>query len=60
VYRFLPLRLTARDLERVHGADERVAIRDYYTGIRLSRQLLVDAAVMMRPTTSARGRTVVS
>jgi carboxypeptidase PM20D1 len=46
VFRFSPLRLTARDLERMHGADERVAIRDYYAAIRIYRQLLVDAAVL--------------
>jgi carboxypeptidase PM20D1 len=45
VFRFLPLRLTPRDLERMHGADERVAIRDYYAAIRIYRQLLLDAAV---------------
>ena len=44
VLRFLPLRLTSRDLERIHGADERVAIRDYENGIRIYRELLLDAA----------------
>jgi len=29
VYNFAPLRVTARDLERIHGTDERVAVRDY-------------------------------
>lgn len=48
VFRFLPLRLTARDLERIHGADERIAILDYYAAIRIYRQLLVDAAVLAR------------
>ena len=45
-FRFLPLRLTSQDLERMHGLDERVAIRDYYTAIRIYRQLLVDAAAI--------------
>jgi carboxypeptidase PM20D1 len=45
-FRFLPLRLTSQDLERMHGSDERVAIRDYYTAIRIYRQLLVDAAAI--------------
>ena len=48
VFRFLPLRLTARDLERMHGADERVTISDYYNAIRIYRHLLVDAAVLGR------------
>ena len=29
IYRFLPLRLKAEDLERIHGIDERIAIKDY-------------------------------
>lgn len=42
VYRFLPLRLTSRDLERVHGIDERVGVREYETAIRIYRQLVID------------------
>jgi carboxypeptidase PM20D1 len=42
VLRFLPLRLTSRDLERMHGIDERVGIREYETAIRTYRQLLID------------------
>jgi carboxypeptidase PM20D1 len=44
VYRFLPLRLTPRDLERMHGIDERIGIREYETAIRLYRQLILEAA----------------
>jgi carboxypeptidase PM20D1 len=44
VYRFLPLRLTARDLERMHGTDERIGIREYEGAIRLYRQLILEAA----------------
>ena len=29
IYRFLPLRLTADDLKRVHGVDERIGIKTY-------------------------------
>ncbi len=29
VYRFLPLRVTSRDLGRIHGVDERIAVEDY-------------------------------
>ena len=44
VFRFLPLRLTSRDLERIHGSNERIALRDYDRGIRIYRELLLDAA----------------
>ena len=44
VFRFLPLRLTPRDLERIHGIDERIAIDHYENAIRLYRQLLMNAA----------------
>ena len=43
VFRFLPLRLTQRDLERIHGIDERIGIREYETAIRTYRQLVVEA-----------------
>lgn len=44
IFRFLPLRLGSDDLERMHGIDERVGIRDYETAIRTYRQLVVNAA----------------
>jgi carboxypeptidase PM20D1 len=44
VFRFLPLRLTSRDLERMHGIDERIGIREYEAAIRTYRQLVVEAA----------------
>jgi carboxypeptidase PM20D1 len=44
VYRFLPLRLGPRDLDRMHGIDERVGMEEYETAIRTYRQLLLDAA----------------
>jgi len=44
VFRFLPVRLASRDLERIHGSDERLAARDYETAIRVYRQLIVNAA----------------
>jgi carboxypeptidase PM20D1 len=46
VYRFLPLRLTPPDLSRMHGTDERVAVRDYEQAIRMYRQLIVNLAGM--------------
>jgi carboxypeptidase PM20D1 len=44
VFRFLPLRLTRRDLERMHGVDERIGIRKYQRAIRTYRQVVVEAA----------------
>jgi carboxypeptidase PM20D1 len=44
VFRFLPLRLVSADLQRMHGTDERIGIRDYETTIRIYRQLVIDAA----------------
>jgi carboxypeptidase PM20D1 len=44
VFRFLPLRLTSRDLERMHGIDERIGIREYEAAVRTYRQLIVEAA----------------
>jgi carboxypeptidase PM20D1 len=44
VYRFLPLRLTHDDLERVHGSDERISIRSYGEAIRTYRQLILNVA----------------
>jgi carboxypeptidase PM20D1 len=44
VYRFLPVRLGSRDLERIHGSDERLAVDSYADAIRIYRQLLLEAA----------------
>jgi carboxypeptidase PM20D1 len=43
VFRFLPLRLTSRDLKRVHGIDERIGVDEYETAIRMYRQLVLEA-----------------
>ena len=44
IYRFLPLRLTAEDLERIHGVDERIAIRDYANLIGFLARLIENSA----------------
>ena len=44
VFRFLPLRLTSRDLERMHGIDERIGVREYEEAIRIYRQLILECA----------------
>ena len=41
-FRFLPIRLTGEDLKRMHGIDERLAMREYETAIRIYRQLILD------------------
>lgn len=42
VYRFMPVRVTQDDLDRIHGTDERIAVRDYESAIRFYRQLLLN------------------
>jgi carboxypeptidase PM20D1 len=44
VFRFLPVRLAPRDLQRMHGTDERIALSDYERAIRIYRQLVLNAA----------------
>ena len=44
IYRFLPLRVTARDLERIHGTDERIAVEDYADLIGFLAELIRDAS----------------
>jgi len=43
VYRFLPIRVTARDLRRLHGTDERVGVEDYASAVRFYARLLKNA-----------------
>jgi carboxypeptidase PM20D1 len=40
VYRFLPLRVRAADLRRVHGIDERVAVDDWTNAVRFYARLI--------------------
>jgi carboxypeptidase PM20D1 len=40
IYRFIPARLTAADLERIHGVDERIAIGNYADIIRFFAALI--------------------
>ncbi|MBW3570915.1 MAG: M20/M25/M40 family metallo-hydrolase [Gemmatimonadetes bacterium] len=44
VFRFLPVRLAPADRERMHGTNERLAVRDYERAIRVYRQLILNAA----------------
>ena len=44
VFRFVPLRVTTQDMQRIHGTNERIAIGDYQTVIRFYHELLRDAA----------------
>lgn len=44
VFRFLPLRLRAGDLDRMHGTNERIGIREYEDAIRTYRQLILKAS----------------
>lgn len=42
-FRFLPLRLGASDLDRMHGIDERIGVREYEQAIWTYRQLVMNA-----------------
>lgn len=44
VYRFLPVRLASRDLERLHGVDERIAVADYVDAVRVYGQIIRNLA----------------
>jgi carboxypeptidase PM20D1 len=44
VYRLIPVPITAEDLERVHGTNERVGIEDYAGAVRFYAQLVRNAA----------------
>jgi carboxypeptidase PM20D1 len=44
ILRFLPLRLSSRDLERMHGVNERIAVGEYENAIRTYRQIIIDAS----------------
>ena len=44
LYRFLPLRLKPEDLERIHGVDERIAIKDYANLIGFLVRLIENSA----------------
>jgi carboxypeptidase PM20D1 len=42
VYRFLPLRMTTEDLQRMHGTNERISIENYAELVRFYAQLLLN------------------
>jgi carboxypeptidase PM20D1 len=44
VLRFLPLRLTSLDLERMHGVNERIGVAAYERAIRTYRQIIIDSS----------------
>ncbi len=44
IYRFLPLRVTSEDLERIHGLDERIGVEDYADLIGFLARLIEDLA----------------
>lgn len=41
VFRFLPLRLTQQDLQRMHGVGERIGLREYEAAVGMYRRLIV-------------------
>lgn len=43
IYRFVPLRMTATDVARLHGTNERIGVTDYANGVRFYVQLIKNA-----------------
>jgi len=43
-YRFLPVRLSSEDLRRIHGTNERIAVKDYADMVRFYITLMRLAA----------------
>lgn len=43
VYRFLPIIANSKDLERLHGIDERISIEDFKNSIRFYHRLLLNS-----------------
>jgi carboxypeptidase PM20D1 len=43
IYRFAPLRLTPKDITRVHGVDERIGVDQYIDVVRFYARLIEDA-----------------
>jgi carboxypeptidase PM20D1 len=55
IYRFLPLRCDASDLDRVHGTNERIAIENYADMIRFYIQMMRNTAVVKEKTVPGLG-----
>ncbi|MCC5926404.1 MAG: M20 family peptidase [Bacteroidetes bacterium] len=53
IYRFLPLRSDASDLDRVHGTNERIAIENYADMIRFYIQMMRNTAVVKEEKTES-------
>ena len=49
IYRFAPLRLAARDVRRVHGVNERIAVQHYLDAIRFYIQLFKNLDHLQSP-----------
>ena len=45
IYRFLPLRVTSNDLERIHGVDERIGVKTYAELIGFLARLIENLSV---------------
>ena len=56
IYRFMPLRVTTEDLERIHGTDERIAVDDYEALIGFLDRLIRNASDSEAPKSGATGR----
>jgi len=44
IYRFSPMRIRAEDLEKIHGINERISVKDYAGCVKFYRQLIRNSA----------------
>ena len=57
IYRFFPLRVTSKDLTRIHGTDERIAVDDYSAMIGFLARLIQNASIPEGPDDQGRSDT---
>lgn len=51
IYRYTPIRIGGKDFKRIHGTNERIAVRDYENAIRFYFQLITNTVVSAAPAT---------
>lgn len=45
IFRYTPIRISAADIKRIHGTDERIAVADYQNAIRFYIQLITNSVI---------------
>jgi carboxypeptidase PM20D1 len=49
IFRFTPITIEPDDLKRIHGTNERIAIKDYQNAVRFYYQLIKNTVVVKQP-----------